>query len=119
MATFARTSDETPGRCPVCGLPAAVAPAELGGDGCCASCGGVLRVFRERIVHRAGVAAEKIVLGTPLVGIVGGDELALTEWLLDADNEFDLAVQDQEAERMPPLMTVADVIRFVQRHRRK
>jgi acyl carrier protein len=115
MPISSRTPEGIPHRCPVCGKMSAVEPSYPGGDSCCPSCGQLLWWFRDRLSRNAGVAPERITLSSLFTEDIGADSLEIVELVMELEEEFQVTIPDDEAER---IKTVADAIRFIKRHRR-
>jgi acyl carrier protein len=61
-----------------------------------------------------GVAPEQISADTPW-GTLGADSLDTVELIMELEEDFDVTIPDEDAER---LQSLADVIRYLQRRRR-
>src|SRR5258706_15716900 len=107
MAISSRSPEGIPHRCPVCGRVAAVEPSYPGGDSCCPSCGQLLWRFRDHFSRYAGVAPERITLSSSLIESSGADSLDVVELIMELEEEFEITIPDDEAER---IKTVADFI---------
>jgi acyl carrier protein len=100
----------------VCGKESAVEPSDPAGDACCPSCGHLLWWFRDRLGRDAGTAAERVTLSSSFVEDLGLDSLDLVELILELEEEFDIRIADDEAQR---IKTVADAIRYIEQRRRR
>ena len=103
-----------PHRCPICGKTAAVEPAQPGGDSCCPSCGGLLWQLRDCVAVSLHVAHERITLESSFADL-GADSLDLVELVMALEEEFDVRIPDDVAER---IQTVNDAIRYIKRAKR-
>jgi acyl carrier protein len=115
MTISTRTPEGLPQRCPVCGKTAAIEPSYPGGDSCCPSCGYLLWWFRDRLSREAGSATEQITLASSLLHNLGNDSLDTVELVMELEEEFDIEIPDDAAER---IKTIADAVRYIQQHRK-
>lgn len=116
MIISTRTGEGIPHRCPICNKVSSVEPSYPGGDSCCPSCGQLLWWFRDRLSREAGVVSERITLSSSFAEDIGADSLEIVELVMELEEEFEVTIPDDEAER---IKTVADAIRYIQRHRRE
>jgi acyl carrier protein len=116
MAVSSRTPEGTPHRCRVCGKMSAVEPSCPGGDSCCPNCGQLLWWFRDRLSRDAHIAPEQITLSSSFNKDIAVDSLTIVELVMELEEEFEITIPDDEAERMK---TVADVIRYIEQHRQE
>jgi acyl carrier protein len=116
MVVSSRTPEGTPHHCPVCGKKSAVEPSYPGGDSCCPNCGQLLWWFRDRLSRDARIAPERITLSTSFTEDIGADSLDIVELVMKLEEEFEITIPDDEAER---IKTVADAIRYIEQHRRE
>ena len=116
MVVSSRTPEGTPHRCPVCGKTSAVESSYPDGDSCCPNCGQLLWWFRDRLSRDAGIAPERITLSSSFIEDIGADSLDIVELVMELEEEFEVTIPDDEAER---IKTVADAIRYIEQHRRK
>jgi acyl carrier protein len=113
MTISSRTPEGDPQRCSVCGEIAAVETSYPTDDACCPACGSLLVWFRDRLS-----AAELLDSRLPLdasLKTLGVDSLDLVELVMELEEEFDVSIPDDEAER---IQTVGDAIRYLRRQRR-
>ena len=116
MTISSRTPEGVPHRCPVCGQETNVQPSYPGGDSCCARCGQLLWWFRDRLSRQLGQPIEEIALHSSLAGDLPADSLDIVELMMELEEEFAVKIPDADAEQ---LRTVADVLRYIERHRRQ
>jgi acyl carrier protein len=116
MTISSRTPEGLPHRCPVCGNPSATEPSFPGGDSCCPSCGHLLWWFRDRLASDLGIAPDLITLSSSFADDLGIDSLDDVELVMELEEEFDLVIQDEDAEK---IITVADAIRYIEWRRRE
>ena len=65
---------------------------------------------KEIIIEELGVDAEKVTNDASFVDDLGADSLDTVELVMAFEEEFDLEIPDEDAEKM---RTVADVINYV------
>lgn len=113
MTISSRTPEGEPQRCSVCGSIAAMETSWPMVDSCCPACGSMLLWLRDRLG-----AAELLDGPLPLdasLEELGVDSLDLVELLMELEEEFDISIADEEAERM---QTTRDAIRYLRRRKR-
>jgi acyl carrier protein len=116
MTISSRTPEGLPHRCPICGKMSAVEPTYSTGDSCCPTCGQLLWWFQDRLGRDAGVAPERITPYSSFADDIGADSLDIVELVMELEEEFGVSIPDDEAEQ---IKTVADAIRYIERHRKK
>jgi acyl carrier protein len=116
MTISSRMPEGIPHRCPVCGKTSAVEPSHPGGDSCCPACGHLLWWFRDRLSRNARIDPETITLSSSFAQDIGAESLDLVELVMELEEEFHVTIPDDEAEQ---IRTVADAIRYIERHRRQ
>ncbi|MCE9562738.1 MAG: acyl carrier protein [Planctomycetes bacterium] len=116
MVPSSRTPEGTPHRCPVCGKTSAVEPSYPDSDSCCPNCGQLLWWFRDRLSRDARNAPDRITLCSSFIEDIGTDSLEIVELVMELEEEFEVTIPDDEAER---IKTVADAIRYIEQHQRK
>lgn len=116
VVVSSRTPEGVPHRCPVCGNEAAVEPSYPGGDSCCPSCGQLLWWFRDRLGGEGGAGPQPVRLSSSFVDDLGLDSLDLVELIMELEEAFDIEIPDDPAE---PITTVAEAIRYIERHRKR
>ena len=109
MTVSSRTSEGLPNRCPVCGKPVVMEPS-LQGDGPCPHCGHLLWWFNRQLTDRFEVNSP-ITPKTSFVADLGADSLDVVELIMELEEEFDIAIPDEVAEK---IQTVGDAIRYIQ-----
>jgi acyl carrier protein len=116
--------------CCICGKAAALETSYPIDDATCPSCGSLLIWFRDRLGARAGlersaitsqiaetlgVSASDISPESSFVNDLGHDSLDTAELVMELEEEFDIQIPDDDAER---IQTVGDAIRYIQEHGR-
>jgi acyl carrier protein len=65
------------------------------------------------IVEQLGVDAEQVVTGASFVDDLGADSLDTVELVMAFEEEFDLEIPDEDAEKM---RTVGDAVTYLDQH---
>lgn len=97
-------------RCPVCGADNRPS-AETACQSLCPKCGKLLDWFREHFSADLGVPPEAITADALLVNDLGADSLDTLEMVLQLENEFNLQISEEAAQRFE---SVGDAIRYVE-----
>jgi len=63
------------------------------------------------IVEQLGVEKDQVTLNSSFVDDLGADSLDIVELVMAMEEEFDMQIPDEEAER---IRTVGDAVKFVQ-----
>ena len=66
--------------------------------------------IKDIIVEQLGVTPEKVKLEAKFIEDLGADSLDIVELVMAMEEEFDLEIPDEEAEK---LRTVGDVVKYV------
>src|SRR5262245_23594595 len=111
MSISSRTPEGVPHRCPICGNAAALENSTTG-DTCCPSCGQLLWWFRDRLTNES--VNLSVSHSTSFVNDLQLDSLDLVELAMELEEEFELDIPDDVAERM---ITVGDVVCYIQSRR--
>lgn len=129
-----RTPEGEPNRCPVCEATFSLEPSRPPGDAPCPHCGTllwfILTSVGERVHESAAIAPIKIrllkaivqKLGVDMVGLLEAtplqdlraDSLDVVELVMDLEEEFDVAISDEDTEE---IKTVGDAIDLIARLR--
>jgi acyl carrier protein len=109
MTISSRTPEGLPHRCPICGNLALLEPCYPGGDAVCPSCGQLFWGFRDRMADNLGVNRDAITFESSLAGL---DSLDLVEFVMELEEEFEIAIPDEVAKHF---RTVGDVIEYLRR----
>jgi len=119
MSISSRTPEGEPNRCPVCGKRVIVEPSRPPGDAPCPNCGQLLWWFQDHLSNLAGVARDRITLGTLLPDLLdelGQDSLDTVEFVMAMEEEFDINIPEEDAQN---IKTVADAIRYIEKRRQE
>lgn len=65
------------------------------------------------IVDRLGVDESKVVLEATFKDDLGADSLDVVELIMELEDEFDLEISDEDAEK---IKTVGDVVTYIEQH---
>lgn len=68
---------------------------------------------KEIIVEQLGVDADEVKLESSFIDDLGADSLDIVELIMALEEEFDLEIPDEEAEKFP---TVGDVVDYIKEH---
>ena len=63
-----------------------------------------------------GTTADKINLGTSFINDLGADSLDTVELVMEFEDEFELSIPDEEAEK---IQTVGQAIDYIKEHQNK
>lgn len=66
------------------------------------------------IVDRLGVDESKIVLEASFKEDLGADSLDVVELVMELEDEFDLEISDEDAEK---ITTVGEVVKYIESHK--
>jgi acyl carrier protein len=114
MHVSSRTPEGSPLYCRVCGRPVVAETSSPLDDATCPYCGSLLIWFRDRLRDYLGDPTAEITAETSFATDLGADSLDTVELVMELEEEFDINIPDDEAERMK---TVGDVIRYLEEHR--
>jgi acyl carrier protein len=109
MTISSRTPEGDPHHCSICGGVVVMEPSEPLGDSVCPRCGSLLM----RVYEQLGVDRERNSAQTTFTEL-GVDSLDTVELVMELEEEFDINIPDDEAEK---IQTVADAIRAILRRR--
>ena len=137
MTTIAsRTPEGEPNRCPVCDAKVCIEPSRPGGDAPCPNCGVLLwflptsegvsiyetesvALMRERLAalmyDNLGINKEQVNWQTSFIEDVGSDSLDIVELMMEIEEEFEITIPPDEAEK---IRTVGDAMDAIMRYRR-
>jgi acyl carrier protein len=65
---------------------------------------------KEIIIEQLGVEAEEVEMGSSFIDDLGADSLDIVELIMALEEEFDMEIPDEEAEK---ITTVGDVINYI------
>lgn len=67
--------------------------------------------IKEIIVDQLGVEADQVTLNSAFVDDLGADSLDIVELVMALEEEFDMQIPDEEAEK---IRTVGDAVKYIQ-----
>lgn len=73
----------------------------------------VLEKVADIIVERLGVDKEKVTLQASFTEDLGADSLDVVELIMELEDEFEIEISDEEAEKMA---TVSDAVKYIEEH---
>ena len=122
MTISTRTPEGFPSRCPLCDAALNLEFSDPAGDAPCPHCGHLvwlsaqlLANFQHRFTETTGGAPDRITPETDLAS-VGASSLDTVELVLELEEEFDVSIPTEAAER---IQTIGDAIRYIETQRRK
>ncbi|NLI61379.1 MAG: acyl carrier protein [Clostridiales bacterium] len=65
------------------------------------------------IVEQLGVEADEVTLEASFIDDLGADSLDIVELIMALEEEFDMEIPDEEAEK---ISTIGDVIDYINKH---
>lgn len=68
---------------------------------------------KEIIVEQLGVEADEVTMEASFIDDLGADSLDIVELIMALEEEFDMEIPDEEAEK---ISTVGDVINYINSH---
>lgn len=71
---------------------------------------------KEIVVEQLGVEAEDVNLESSFIDDLGADSLDIVELIMALEEEFELEIPDEDAEKFP---TVGEVVEYVKQHTEK
>ena len=69
---------------------------------------------REKIAEQLGVAADEVKPDSSFIEDLGADSLDIVELVMALEEEFNIEISDEDAEK---IRTVKDVVGFIQAHK--
>ena len=122
VTVSSRTPEGFPSKCPLCGASTNLEFSEPSGDALCPNCGHLLWFsakllshFQSLLAEARGVTLDHITADTHLAH-PDADSLDMVELVMEFEEEFDVSIPDDIAERF---QTVGDAIRYIEKQRRK
>ena len=68
---------------------------------------------KEIVIEQLGVAADEIKVTSAFVEDLGADSLDLTELIMAMEEEFDIEIDDEDAQK---IATVQDATKYIEAH---
>ncbi len=121
MNVSSRTPEGLPSECPLCGARARLEFSDPAGDAPCPSCGHLLwasaqlvQSVTQRYADVLGTAPGAINANTRFSDL-GANSLEAVEMVMELEEEYDINIPDDAAER---ILTVRDAVRYILDNRR-
>lgn len=73
----------------------------------------ILERIREIVVEQLGVDEEEVTENASFVDDLGADSLDIVELIMALEEEFDMEIPDEDAEK---ISTVGDAIKYIKEH---
>lgn len=73
----------------------------------------ILERVSKIVVDRLDVKPEEVTLEAGIKEDLGADSLDVVDLIMELEEEFDLAIEDEEAEKMS---TIGDVVSYIEKH---
>ncbi|EUJ21322.1 acyl carrier protein [Listeria aquatica] len=73
----------------------------------------VLEKVTDIVVDRLGVEASKVTLEASFKDDLGADSLDVVELVMELEDQFDMEISDDDAEK---LSTVGDAVKYIEAH---
>ncbi|MDF2839959.1 MAG: acyl carrier protein [Clostridia bacterium] len=70
----------------------------------------IFEKVQEKVVEQLGVEAEEVTMESSFIDDLGADSLDIVELLMALEEEFDIEIPDEEAEK---LSSVGDVVEYI------
>ncbi|NLN49864.1 MAG: acyl carrier protein [Clostridiales bacterium] len=70
----------------------------------------IFEKIQEKISEQLGIDAEEVTMESSFIEDLGADSLDIVELLMALEEEFDIEIPDEEAEK---LVTVSDVVDYI------
>lgn len=74
----------------------------------------IFEKVQEKIAEQLGIDAEEVTLESSFIDDLGADSLDIVELLMALEEEFDIEIPDEEAEK---LVTVGDVVDYIKNNK--
>ncbi len=72
--------------------------------------------LKEMIIKQLGVSESAVTLESSFVNDLGADSLDIVELVMELEDEFDVNIPDEEAQKM---QTVGDAVKYINEHTQK
>jgi acyl carrier protein len=74
----------------------------------------IFEKVQEKVAEQLGVDAEEVTMESSFIDDLGADSLDIVELLMALEEEFDIEIPDEEAEK---LSTVGDVVDYIKNNK--
>jgi len=112
MVVSSRTPEGEPHLCSICGAIVVTDPADPLGNSVCPRCGTWLASLTGSLGSRLGSQIDRLDIHASLGRGLGVDSLDVVELVMELEEEFDVNIPDDEAEK---IRTIADFIRLIRK----
>ncbi len=72
--------------------------------------------LKEIIIKQFGEGEKTVTLETSFVNDLGADSLDIVELVMELEDEFDVSIPDEDAEK---IQTVGDAVKYIKEHTQK
>ncbi len=72
--------------------------------------------LKEMIIKQMGVRESAVTLESSFVNDLGADSLDIVELVMELEDEFDVNIPDEDAEK---ILTVGDALKYINEHTQK
>lgn len=72
--------------------------------------------IKEIIIKQFGVSEKTVTLESSFVNDLGADSLDIVELVMELEDEFDVSIPDEDAEK---IQTVGDAVKYIKEHAQK
>ena len=72
--------------------------------------------LKEIIIKQFGESEKQVTLESSFVNDLGADSLDIVELVMELEDEFDVSIPDEDAEKM---QTVGDAVKYINEHTQK
>jgi acyl carrier protein len=72
--------------------------------------------LKEILIKQFGEGEKTVTLETSFVNDLGADSLDIVELVMELEDEFDVSIPDEDAEKM---QTVGDAVKYINEHTQK
>ncbi len=70
----------------------------------------IFEKVQEKVTEQLGIDPEEVTMESSFIEDLGADSLDIVELLMALEEEFDIEIPDEEAEK---LVTIADVVEYI------
>jgi acyl carrier protein len=133
MIISTRTPEGEPNHCPFCRSLICIEPSHPLGDAPCPKCGhllwfgetssgmrcydrevvtGILTRLQHILAERFALSANDVTWSAPFLQEVGAESLDIVELVMELEEEFEITIPDDQAEK---IKTVGDAIDYIER----
>ncbi|MGB7604066.1 MAG: acyl carrier protein [Lutisporaceae bacterium] len=70
----------------------------------------IFEKVQEKVAEQLGVEAEEVLMESSFIDDLGADSLDIVELLMALEEEFDIEIPDEEAEK---LASVGDIVEYI------